>query len=216
MPLSTLLPDAQGTDTGGANGAGTVPTNVNTDDGDTTYREVQTSGTQFTCTVDNLPAEAQVITDVTVKTKVRWDGAGSQGSYFIRIRDASSAVNDGSSKSPSTSYVLDTATFANAYDGAGWTVAKVNSLEIGIAVNGGYGAGRGRLTYMYADVTYLTGGDFAIFVASLGPVVALSLHHLPEVARYLWQRTGNLLLPSEYRPFLEYLRRPMHFDQGAA
>lgn len=187
MPTTRLLPAAAGTDAAWSNGVGTVPTNVQTDDGDTTYR-TQSSAVSVADTfqVDALPAgEADTVTNVDAAAKAR-RSAGGTTRINVRWRNGGSG-SDGATQIDSASYTLVTETAVARPGGGSWVPSDFDGgagAECGyVTTNTGVGDTT-RATWCYFDVTwtYFPSGGFVWLLSSwLPPLLAVASHGLTKL-----------------------------------
>ena len=212
---TNLLPAAQGNYSDWSNGAGSVPGNVQTNDGNTSYRSLAGSTTgNDTYTLDNLPAGAARVTAVVGHTVVQRQGAGG-GTMKVRIRESATDA-DGTGYSPAASYADETETFATRPGGGPWTVAAINATEIG-PIRTASGAAEVRCTQAFLAVTWTPGAAFVLF--SVGIPAALQVfpfledfqghaqawlrshpqHHVPaEDIPWWWNRHREYAYPAYF------------------
>ena len=191
MPTVTVTVTALGSYTSGTAVGGTNLTSVTSDDGDTSYREMQSGAATWTCT--DLVSTVGPILRVTPRLKIRKTAGAFDA--VIRVRE-NSVDADSAALGVTSSYVLYQRDFALAPDGSHWTMAKVNGMEIGYATTVSGGTERMRLTFLDAVVTYsLEGGFVFVLLELLGPVfgAAVLLREVAAASQLLARRHGIIL-----------------------
>jgi hypothetical protein len=192
MPTTRLLPAAAGTDQAWSNGAGTVPTNVSTDDGDTTYRTTASaSSVPDTFFADALPVQATIVNTVDAAVKGR-RSAGGTTRMNARWRLGGTALN-GAIQIDSASYTLATEVAVARPGGGAWVKTDFPGGGAGaecgyITTNTGV-ADTMRSTWAYFDVAWTpaAGGFFYLLGCWLPPLLAVANHglSLAEIDRFL-------------------------------
>jgi len=174
MANTDIFPDAAGNYQQWINGAGSVPGNVQTNDGDTTRRQLASGNTGIdTFTLDDLPTDAEIINTVIARALLKRQGAGS-GNFRNYIRENATDAFSGTF-TVSTVYVTYSNTFATAPDASAWTPTSVNAME------GGYqrsssGAAEVRCTQTFVNVDYeQAGSSFITFFSMLSPLIGGAL-----------------------------------------
>jgi hypothetical protein len=198
MPIITLLPNGAGTDNSGfyVNGAGNH-TNLQTDDGDASYVEIQLGFRSVQ--VEDLPREAAGVNSVAVKSTSRRTG----GAFNIvhGIREGANVVS-APQRNIGGGYALYSDSFARPAGGGVWTVSNVNATQPRIAPTS-TGLEHLRTTFLALEVDYsVQSGAFVfLLLPFVGPLVAVGLHEIPRLARAFARWTGgrHVIRAGEYR-----------------
>jgi hypothetical protein len=138
--VSMMLPNAQGTNSGFTNGAGTVPTNVNTSDGTTSYRTATTAvSDSYTCTTaeNGGTSTSAIITHLVGLVIIKGITTGDTVQVLM-ISNGSSATSTGSSVSTvsfQTRCLMQTTDFGNS--NIPWVLANVDSVQVGLTISSG-------------------------------------------------------------------------------
>ena len=212
MAEITLLPSATGSTHAYINGAGTPPTNVQTNDGDISYRRTQDGDNTIDLfAMDDLPSAAANINTVT-------HGVYSDGSatitYRIRHYYNGTGANSGDVTSGNGSYVLRTWAPTTDPEGNSWSVPVVNGMEVGYRRVTPPAANH-KVTQVYSTVEYTSGGGGMItaFLQWLPPLFAVASHGLLkcEVTQILSKLNPRPSNDEEVRKILEAFRvRPCY------
>ena len=222
MPITTLTPTVQGTDSDWLLGAGaSKPAAVGTNDADTSYIVTTTAGAiKETYEFDNLPVSALSVS-LVVESVVNRSSAAVNGPSGLRIREGATGL-DGGSLLGGASYSTSTYTWASNAIAAAWTPALVNSAQWG--VHGDMDVGEEsnlRVTQIFVDVTWVTKPPGLVFLIGqwLGPLVGVGLAEMQRLATELYRRSGSRIAPDEYelawREMREY-RAPRFFFRPAS
>jgi hypothetical protein len=209
MPTTDLFPDATGNYAQWTVGAGSRPTCVQTNDGNTSRIDALAGSTpmdSYSC--DDLPASAALVNTVIIRSYTRREGAGAGNSnHFTRLGGVDQAEP---AFAHALSYTLRSDTVATPPGGGSWDVADVNGLEAGIN-HGSSGASDVRCTQIFLNVDYTDAGfGFITFFEILLPLIggqlsfqefvgALQLITLRHRNRPRWKRHEILKMWDEYK-----------------
>jgi hypothetical protein len=205
MPIITLLPNAAGADNAGfyVNGAGNH-TNLQADDGDASYVEIQLGFRSVQ--VEDLPREAAGVNAVAVKSTSRRTG----GAFNIvhGIREGASVVS-APQRNIGGGYALYSDSFESPAGGVVWTVSNVNATQPRIAPTS-TGLEHLRTTFLGLEVDYSVQSGAFVFLPFpfVGTLVSVGLHEIPRLARAFARWTGgrHAIKAAEYRQLVEDIK----------
>lgn len=181
------------------------------DDTDFMANGTPTGDSRFT--LDDLPSDARIVTQV--ESYFRWRSIVGESSSTLRpkLTTPGGTVNAGTRVLSSFVYNSFQDIFADAPAGSGWAVSDINACDIHFEKTASGGSpSSGRCTTLKLDVTWDVLPVSAILIASwLPPLIAVASHALSfiEISRILAQGKHR---PSERHEFEElvaaFLRRP--------
>ena len=175
MPSINLYPTAAGFHTAWVNGAGSIPTNVQTNDGHTSYVKLAGADSgKETYQVDDMPGDAVSVTSVTAHAVLIRQGAGGGNLKHIVRYNGVDLLS--SNFSITAAWVDYSWLVPTAPGGGGWTPTIVNATEFGQQRYNG--ADEVRCTQCYAVVVYVAGGEtFITFYQYLLPLLGTALSY---------------------------------------
>lgn len=184
MAQSELLPTGSGTHTQGADGAGTLPTNVQTNDDATSFRRIVSGAVaqRDSYYVDALPSSAVAVTQVDVWVRVRKNNGTNRayGSWHLSGSD----LNTTSFASAGGGWTTISETSIARPGGGSWTTADFPGgsagAEVGLMDWQSDATGSSDITKGSLTVTYtVAAGGFAFLLAQwLPPLLTVASHAL--------------------------------------
>ncbi|UCD36344.1 MAG: hypothetical protein JSU90_05805, partial [Nitrospiraceae bacterium] len=154
VQADTLTLHPSGTATGdNATYSSSAATDLDTNDGDTSYGSSAGSSNDYYLEIDDHTTESGVINSVVVKTYARRDSAWGSSTFTIGIKTNGSSYFSGSNTSSSSSYALftgDTYT-TNPQTTSAWTWSEIDSL---VAIIDHTNLTAMRATELYVEVNY--------------------------------------------------------------
>lgn len=177
MTTIILLPTAAGNYQQFTNGAGTVPTNVQTADGNTSFRTTTTDGQKDTFPVDDMPGNIASVSQADASISAATTSGTMTGRNMMR----SSVPTDrfGANKTITTTYSEHNEVWATDADSSAWDETKINAHEFGYeSVSGS--ASAMRVSRVMVTVTYEIGaGGYNWLIGCwLPPLIAVASHVL--------------------------------------
>lgn len=203
MSVTTwIYPDAAGVTQQYVNGAGTVPTNVQTNDGDSSYRSTTTDLKIDLFSMDDLPEGAET-TDY-YRGYVVSRGVGSNIVHRVRLYTSGSSVESGNRTALNGSWTTTSYPFVNDAAGNPWTVSTVNVSQLGYRRTQSSGPGH-RVTQVKAYVRFKFGAGMLMNFGwkLIPPLLASGLFShglLCEPAENLVQMFRQVLGPKSIIP----------------
>lgn len=217
MPSAILYPSAVSSDSANIILVGGVA-GLSSDDADTSYAEGNDNAAIERYTIDDLPSMAASITSVDLQWKARYSNVNA-ANLRAGIYLGGSTTN-GTTQTLGSAYAAYSDLGVARPGGGSWLVADVNSSELVIEKITSGADTSSRVTYLWADITYLLGQGFLFWLFSIfGPLVSVTLSDMSRLAADLYRRSGVRLRPDEYMDVLRMLREaPMRsvFDLGVA
>lgn len=232
MPVTTLNPTAEGSETNWTLGAGGSKTAavLGPDDADATYisKAGLSSTSAQTFVTEDLPGAAVGVKTVTVRHRARRADTLTPVSACNGVlkfsTDILGPVVGGVywNRRPETFYQDFLTPDIQKLDHTAWTVANINACQVGVrlaSVHPPDDAGETvRVTTLGLDVAWDAAAaaittSFANWVGGLiGAVIGsgLGLEHMPKIAAYIARDTHNKhrILANEYQDLLDSFRAP--------
>ena len=195
-------------------------TNLKLPDDTANYMESGDATGDSRYTLDDLPAEAGVIT--LVQSRVRAFRVGGNASTTrTRLTTAGGTVNSPtfSGWSLNPTYLNHFETFNDAPGQTGWSVAEINAADLHYEKTAGAGGSEHRITTLTLEVTWEPPVDgFVLFAGSwLPPLLAAASHGLAaaDVVRVLCKLKHRPTGRRELARILEAFRRRPVYAFGA-